>query len=189
VLLSLRGGMGTVDIVYDDHWQRLLAIKTPRPAAPAFLLDLFRDEASLLLTLPPHPNVVPVYFFDTWRKVPHLALAAIAGVHGIGETLEHVIARRALMPIEVLTFGLQICDALAHIHDHGLLHLDLKPSNCLRDVQRRVHVTDFGIGRFRAATTGVAGFGTTGYAAPEQLHGGPLGTTGNMGNSLDREHG
>lgn len=171
VLLSLHGGMGVVQIVYDEHWQRLLAIKTIREAAPPHLHELFLDEARLLLALPPHPHVVHVYFVDLWRNTPYIALEAIAGKTGIGETLQHLIDRRSLMPLELLTYALQICEGLEHIHEHGVLHLDLKPANCLLDAQRRIHVTDFGIARVRAATSGTEGFGTTGYAAPEQQNG------------------
>lgn len=163
--------MGVVQIVYDEHWQRLLAIKTIRDAAPAHLHQLFLDEAQLLLALPPHPHVVHVYFVDIWRDTPYIALEAVAGKTGIGETLQALIDRRSLMPLELLTFGLQLCDGLTHMHEHGVLHLDLKPANCLLDTQQRVHVTDFGIARLRAATHGTQGFGTTGYAAPEQQDG------------------
>lgn len=70
---------------------------------------------------------------------------------------------------------LQISDALAYIHGHGLVHRDLKPSNILVDDDRHVKLMDFGLAKFLAEDSGVTAsgriVGTYRYMAPEQILG------------------
>jgi len=69
----------------------------------------------------------------------------------------------------------QTCDVLAYIHEHDVLHQDLKPSNILVDLRhRRILLTDFGLARFQQASTGSTAktvLGTPSYMAPEQARG------------------
>lgn len=72
--------------------------------------------------------------------------------------------------------GEQIASALAHAHQHDVLHNDIKPSNLLLRSNGQVIVTDFGIGRLNADQEGVdqsneAAVGTLRYTAPERLQG------------------
>ena len=67
-------------------------------------------------------------------------------------------------PLRAASVGVQLCWALAHVHLHGILHLDIKPEN-LRVQDGLVHLLDFGLAR-RADDIGMAG-GTPAYVAPE----------------------
>ena len=73
---------------------------------------------------------------------------------------------------------LQLCEALAYIHQHGLIHRDLKPSNVMVDEDRIVRLMDFGLAKYladdAAVTAGGRLVGTFRYMAPEQILGEPL---------------
>ena len=70
---------------------------------------------------------------------------------------------------------LQLCEALAYIHQHGLIHRDLKPSNVMVDEDRIVRLMDFGLAKYladdAAVTAGGRLVGTFRYMAPEQILG------------------
>jgi serine/threonine-protein kinase len=75
---------------------------------------------------------------------------------------------------EVVDIAVQICAALKHAHDHGVIHRDLKPANLLRTPESKVKLTDFGIAKFFGSsglTTAGSMIGTPDYMAPEQAEG------------------
>lgn len=80
---------------------------------------------------------------------------------------------------ELVGLFVEICAAVQHAHDRGIVHCDLKPSNILIDRQGRPHILDFGIARPLAeigATTTLLTLtdslvGTPAYASPEQVTG------------------
>src|SRR5690606_33597773 len=68
--------------------------------------------------------------------------------------------------------GLQLADALAHAHAHGLVHRDVKPQNIMIDEVGRVRLVDFGLAKDLEdqTLTGTGDFmGTPHYSAPEQI--------------------
>jgi serine/threonine protein kinase len=93
-----------------------------------------------------------------------------------GETLADEISRGPLPELRVRAIAVQVLDALAAAHRHGVLHRDVKPSNVLLAPGGAVRVGDFGIAKTDlatdATTTGTV-VGTLGYLAPERLHGEP----------------
>ncbi|HEU5367772.1 MAG TPA: serine/threonine-protein kinase, partial [Ktedonobacterales bacterium] len=90
-----------------------------------------------------------------------------------GDTLEDLLEerRRRLALSDVLYLGLHLCSALHYLHGHGLLHLDLKPSNIISE-GGVAKVLDLSIAR--PPGRGHAGVGTRVYMAPEQARGGLL---------------
>jgi len=119
-----------------------------------------------------HANIVAVTDVLDANGVPGLLMEYIAG-----PSLEQLLAKTRLSLPEALTIFSGILDGVAHAHDHGLVHRDLKPGNVLLAVDRNEvipKVTDFGLAKSRAeggvrrTRTGTT-MGTPAYMAPEQI--------------------
>jgi eukaryotic-like serine/threonine-protein kinase len=96
-----------------------------------------------------------------------------------GETLRQVLRRERLLPVErACRIGCEVLDALAHAHEQGLAHRDIKPDNVVLSPEGAVLV-DFGIARAIAHSgedrVTRSGFvvGTEEYMSPEQAAGSP----------------
>jgi serine/threonine protein kinase len=72
-----------------------------------------------------------------------------------------------------LNYAQQMLAAVAHAHEHRIIHCDIKPDNFLVMPGNRLKLTDFGIARFAQRTLRGSGAGTVGYIAPEQAMGKP----------------
>ena len=75
------------------------------------------------------------------------------------------------------SIGIQVCKALKHAHDHGVIHRDLKPANLLLTADENIKLLDFGIARLFGGTnlTSAGGvLGTADYMSPEQADGRPV---------------
>jgi eukaryotic-like serine/threonine-protein kinase len=123
-------------------------------------------EGRLLLGLS-HPHIVRAYELVE-RPQPVVILETLTG-----ETLAHLIATRShrLATVDLAHLGLQLCSAVHYLHSHGVLHLDLKPSNIVSE-RGQAKVLDLSIAR--GPGHGQAGEGTPAYMAPEQARGGSL---------------
>jgi serine/threonine-protein kinase len=166
-----RGATGVVYEARDPELDRLVAIKTLRPARElpaeqrAPLQRRLRSEAATVARLN-HPNIVSIYDVVVWHDVPCIVMEYLEG-----RTLAQLIAERALEPARAVGIVLQVCDALAYAHALGVVHRDIKPGNILVSETGLAKLGDFSI----AQLTGQGGqetgamVGTPGYIAPEQV--------------------
>jgi tetratricopeptide (TPR) repeat protein len=174
-----RGGMGVVYRAVQDNPAREVALKVLLPGLAGKEAHLrFALEAEALGRLH-HPGIAQIHEAGAYES-PHGPRPFLAMELVRGETLGAWAARaRPPLParIEVL---IQICEAVHHAHQRGLVHRDLKPGNVFVDEQGRAKVLDFGIARFVDAErqhtlrtkTGEL-LGTLAYMSPEQANGAP----------------
>lgn len=170
------GGMGVVFEAVQESPRRRVAIKllAPHHASPD-RLRRFRQEAELLGRLR-HPGIAQIYeagSFDSGAgQHPFFAMELIEGRDLRAHCDERGLDARARLGLVA-----EICDAVQHAHDAGVVHRDLKPDNVLVDARGHPRVLDFGIARAAASSTVLSTIvtgdgqlvGTLGYMAPEQL--------------------
>jgi formylglycine-generating enzyme required for sulfatase activity len=162
-----RGGMGQVYLARDVVLGRSVALKIVGPnRSVALSTERFLDEARAIARLN-HPHVVQLYDFGEYKGGLYLALEYIDG-----DTLRERARHAPLGLDEVLRHARAIADGLAHAHDKGVYHCDLKPSNVMIGRDGRVRVVDFGIARTGETTTSTSS-GTPDWMAPEQWTGAP----------------
>lgn len=173
--LAGAGGMGAVFRARHLSLGHIVAVKVlpPEVATSQMRQERFKREASLAAHLS-HPNIVPVYEFDTRAGLSFLIMPFVRGV-----TFESVLdERRRLDVADALRVVREVGAALDFAHQRGVVHRDVKPSNIMIEQDTgRALLTDFGVARVERPGDGgltVPGtpIGTPDYMAPEQLAGG-----------------
>lgn len=164
------GGMGTVWRADDELLGRPVAVKILHGAldGDATIRERFRREAIAASTIS-HPSIASVFDYVDEDDRRAIVMELVEG-----ETLAARIARGPLPPAEAARIFDQVLGALQALHDRGVLHRDVKPSNILLTPDGRVKVTDFGVASMAGeATLTMTGtfMATPQYAAPEQLKG------------------
>ena len=177
-----EGGMGVVYRARDERLQRTVAIKlvgsgtagSSTPEDRSRLLDEARAASHLN-----HPHICTVYEVgDAGGRV------FIAMEYVDGRPLSEMLPLNGLPVEAVLRYGAQIAGALAHAHERGVIHRDLKTANVVVSPEHGVKVLDFGLARrlepdaSEAVTKSIEGAhsataiaGTLAYIAPETLLG------------------
>src|SRR5262249_31939322 len=148
-----EGGMGVVYRARDECLERDIALKVlpPDRLSDEAARARFRKEALALSHLN-HPHICTIYEVGEADGRADIAMEYVAG-----RPLSALVPHDGL-PIEtVIRHGTQIADALAHAHDRGLIHRDLKSSNVMITLEGRAKVLDFGLAkRIREAEAGDA---------------------------------
>lgn len=164
------GGMSVVYKALCHRLNRCVAIKILREnmAQDEELKSRFQTEAQAVAMLS-HPNIVAVYDVSHSDDLEYIVMELLEGV-----TLKQYMAEKGPLGWqETLFFATQICKALQHAHEHGIVHRDIKPQNIMIDKDGVVKVADFGIAaleNIKEARTGTA-IGSVHYIAPEQAKG------------------
>lgn len=164
-----EGGMGTVYEAADPSGSRV-ALKLIRPeyATSPKAIERFRREGELTSKLA-HPRCVFVLAADEDQGRPYIVMELMTGT-----TLnDNVREKGPLPPEEALAKILDVIEGLQEAHRLGLVHRDVKPSNCFVEADGRVKIGDFGLSKSLlepAQLTRTGTFvGTPLYAAPEQI--------------------
>jgi serine/threonine protein kinase len=168
------GSQGAVYKAEQLGTRRIVALKVMREGVLATQSERRRFELEVeLASRLKHPNIVQVYECGEDRGRRFYAMEYVEG----NRLDDHVWSAGLGVEATVRLF-LQVCDAVHHAHQHGVIHRDLKPSNVLVDGDGQVHILDFGLakpvitdaGSAPDAVTRVGEFaGTWHYASPEQV--------------------
>lgn len=166
-----RGGHSVVYRARDLKLDSDIAVKllVPPPATQEQARERMRREVLAVRALS-HPGIVPVYDCLTEGPWQFIVMRLVEG-----QDLEQRITRSGpLAPATAAELGRSIASALAHAHQEGILHRDVKPRNILLDHTGAALLTDFGSARILASgtMTETGGLvGTLAYAAPELMAG------------------
>src|SRR5262249_6107954 len=127
ILSSLgAGSMGVVYRARDTHLQRTVALKVLNeernaPGAPDLLLGEARAASALN-----HPNICTVH--EVREEAGHVFIVM---EYVDGRPLHEQIPVNGLPADSLVRYAVQMADALAHAHEHGVLHRDLKTANVM----------------------------------------------------------
>ena len=172
------GGMGIVYLAEGGRPRRRVALKVLRTGiATGSMRRRFEMESEALARLQ-HPGIAQVYEAGTARvgsvEQPFIAMELVEGSPLTEFARQHTLPTR-----ERLGLMAEVCDAVQHAHQRGVVHRDLKPGNVLVTAEGRPKVLDFGVARLadRSGTaihtlTGQL-IGTLAYMSPEQVAGDP----------------
>jgi WD40 repeat protein/predicted Ser/Thr protein kinase len=170
-----RGGMGVVYEAIDSQLNRKVALKlmlsnpNADPKERALEEERFVQEAQLSAKLK-HPHIVTVYEAGLLESRQFLAMEMIEG-QAFSDWRKNVTMRDQF---QVLA---DVCSAVHHAHEQGILHRDLKPRNILVSGAGHAYVTDFGLAKslgknvHQSLTGSGAVVGTPAYMSPEQAQG------------------
>jgi predicted Ser/Thr protein kinase len=163
-----RGSMGVVYKARQRSLGRVVALKVLPPALAADLVAQKRFKKEMMaLARCDHPNVVRILATGADDTNAYYAMEYVDGTD---------LARAAKIPVERLAeLFAGAADGLAHLHENGILHRDIKPGNLMLTADgKRVVVMDLGLAKLadesQALTSAdVKILGTLRYMAPEQL--------------------
>jgi hypothetical protein len=166
------GGMGTVYEAEDSDFGRRVALKliAADSAASHEAVERFRQEGRLASTIS-HPRCVFVLAADEADGRPYIVMELMPG-----DTLQTMVEKQGPLPIQdAILKILDVVEGLREAHSLGVIHRDVKPSNCFLEPEGRVKVGDFGLAKSLAVDANLTRtrtfVGTPLYASPEQIKG------------------
>jgi eukaryotic-like serine/threonine-protein kinase len=167
------GGMSRVFVATEMALRRKVVVKVLPPELAAEVnCERFTREIRLAAQLQ-HPHIVPLLSAGEMGSIPYFTMPFIEG-----ESLRVRLQRSGELPImEAVRILREVASALAHAHERGVVHRDIKPDNVLMAGGSAL-VTDFGVakaldisalphGDGSVTSRGIA-LGTPAYMAPEQ---------------------
>jgi len=170
--LLARSGMASIFRATDTDTGAPVALKIPHPQLESDIVffERFKREEQMGQRLD-HPYIVKV-LTPKQKSRMYMAMEYVDG-----RSLRSLIqAEGPLPPARALEIAQQVTEALAYLHDKGVVHRDIKPENILLTAGGKVKILDFGIAldesKRRLTWAGLsATLGTPDYMAPEQIGG------------------
>lgn len=165
------GGMSCVFLAYDIKKNAYVAVKVLKPdiAENDEAVRRFENEAKAIAMLS-HPNIVSIYTVSTDSDIKYIAMEYVNG-----ETLKSYLKNSGPLDFDkAVEISLSILAALEQVHDKGVVHQDIKPSNMIFDNDGQIKLADFGIARhpgFGKPNIEEQAVGTVYYMSPEQASG------------------
>lgn len=169
-----KGGMGSVYEAIEERSRQKVAVKAlaPQLASAEGFRERFEAEIDSLKKLQ-HEGIVRLYGYGEDGGNLFYSMELVDGA-----SLEAEInSGRRFDWRQTLSIAIQVCRALKHAHDHGVVHRDIKPANLLLTGDGKVKIADFGIARLFGSnqlTTAGGVLGTADYMSPEQADGRPV---------------
>ena len=171
------GGMGSVYRARDTRLGRTVALKLVKDmAVDAHAGARLVREAQHASALN-HPNICTIHEIGEANGHVFIVMEYVEG-----RPLSELIPQNGMPVDRAVRLAVQIADAVAHAHEHGILHRDLKPLNVVVTREGRIKVLDFGLARriwhegadhlptMRRTSFDVVA-GTVAYMPPEALQG------------------
>jgi serine/threonine-protein kinase len=170
-----RSGMATIFKATDLRTRETVAVKVPLMEfeSDAGFYSRFQREEEIGSRLN-HPYILR---FIPEEEGEHRSRPYIVTEYLRGYTLAHLLNSVRPMPEkDAVKLAIRMCEALAHMHEHGVVHRDLKPQNIMICYDGTIRIMDFGIakaaeGRRITFTGFTPAVGTPDYMAPEQVKG------------------
>ncbi len=172
------GGSGSVWLARDERTGRDVAVKiVPREGKSG---ERARREAQAMAKLE-HPRCLRAFACGRDAENVYIAYAYVPG-----RTFRESLRSGSVTDADAIEVAAQVLDGLAHAHERGIVHRDVKPANVLLAEEGEgvsVRILDFGLARFSEGET-LTGAGdvpgTLAYIAPERLRGEPAGAAGDV---------
>lgn len=166
-----RGGMAAIYLAYDESLKRKVAVKVLHQqfASNAEIRERLRLEARSISQLD-HPNIIKVYDFSGDTEKLWIVTEILDGIN-LDQFVKNYVGRK-LHPIVATLIASEICKALEHAHNFGIIHRDVKPKNVMILRTGQIKLMDFGIAKdvhgSKTTLTGVF-IGSPSYMSPEQI--------------------
>ena len=169
--LAGRGGMSWVFKARHLQLNRIVALKILNPQLNSDwdIVNRFYQEIKIGATLN-HPNILKIHYGGQLGELHFMEMDFLKG-----ETLFERIHRSGrITQKQTIRFAKACASALAHIHQHKIVHRDIKSANVFLDSKKGVLLTDFGISFYINNPANIPEnsiMGTPEYMSPEQASG------------------
>jgi len=165
------GGMGAVYLAVQRSMDRPVALKVIRRelARQASLVRRFQHEVKAAAMLSPHPNIVAAYDAGQAGEIYFLVMEYVDGID-----LGRLVQEQGRLPADrACRYAMKAAEGLQYIHNHAMVHRDIKPQNLMRTRDDDIKILDLGLARFAAGvwstvTKDDSLLGAVDFLAPEQ---------------------